>query len=70
MPVALGILSMGEEPLRHDKMQIILRARHRDIEQPAFFLDLGGGAGAEVGRDTAVDRVQDEDRFPFLPLRR
>ena len=49
MPVALGVLPMGEEALRHDEMQIVLRAGHRDIEQPAFLLELGRGAGAEIG---------------------
>ena len=57
MPVALGVLPTGEEPLRHDKMQIILGAGHCDIEQSALFFELGGGAGAEIGRDTAVDGV-------------
>ena len=70
MPIALGVLSMGEEALRHDNMQIVFRAGHRDIEQSAFLLEFGRGAGAEIGRDTAVDRVQDKDCLPFLPLRR
>jgi hypothetical protein len=29
-------------------MQIILGARHGDIQQTPFFLDLGGRPGAEV----------------------
>ena len=29
--VALRMLAMGEEALRHDQMQIVLGARHRDI---------------------------------------
>ena len=39
MPIALGVLPMGEEALRHDEMQIVLGAGHRDIEQSAFLLD-------------------------------
>ena len=70
MPVALGVLPMGEEALRDDKMQMILGAGHRDIEQTALLLDFGGGAGAEIGGNAAVDGVQHEDRFPLLPLRR
>ena len=68
MAVALRVLAMGEEALRHDQMQTVLRPRHGDIEQPALLLDLGRGAGAEVGRDAAVDDVEHEDRLPFLPL--
>ncbi len=41
MAVALRMLAVGEEALRHHQMQIVLGARHRDIEQAAFFLDLG-----------------------------
>ena len=48
MPVALGALAVGEEPLRDDEMQIILGARHGDIQQTPFFLDLGGRPGAKV----------------------
>src|SRR5262245_47830568 len=32
MPVTLSALSMGEEALGNDKMQIVLRAGHPDIE--------------------------------------
>ena len=68
MPVALRVLAMREEALRHDEMQIVLGARHGDIEQPPLLLDLGRRAGAEVGGNAAVDDVEHEDRFPFLPL--
>ena len=70
MPVALGVLAMGEEALRHDEVQIVLGAGHRDIQQSTFLLDLGGGADAEIGGDTAVHCVQHEDGLPLLPLRR
>ena len=66
--VALRILAVGEEALRHHEMQIVLGARHRDVEQAALLLDLGGRAGAEVGRNAAVDDVEHEDRLPFLAL--
>ena len=68
MAVARGGLLMREEALRHDEMQLVLGARHRDIEQPPLLLDLGGRAGAEIGRDAAVDDVEHEDRLPFLAL--
>ena len=66
--VALRVLAMREESLRDHEMQVVLRARHRDIEQAALFLDFFRRSRAEVGRDAAVDDVQDEDRLPFLPL--
>ena len=49
-------------------MQVILGARHRHIEKPAFFLDFCRYPGTEVGRNAAVDDVEHEDRFPFLAL--
>ncbi len=70
MPVALGSLPMGEKALRHDEVQIVLGAGHRDVEEPSLLFDFGRGAGAEIGGDTAVHGVQDEDRLPLLPLRR
>src|ERR1700757_3539345 len=66
MPVALGILAMGEEALRQDEMEIVPGACHRDVEEAPLLLDLGSGAGAEVRRDASIDDVQYEDRFPFL----
>src|SRR6201987_2334535 len=66
MPVALGILAMGEEVLRDGEMEIVPGACHRDIEEAPLLLDVGRGAGAEVRRDASVDDVQYEDRFPFL----
>ncbi|MNP80974.1 hypothetical protein D3C76_1792160 [compost metagenome] len=68
MPVAATRLLGDVEFQRHAQRQLILGARHRDIEQPAFLLDLGALAGAKIGRDAAIDDVQHEDGFPFLPL--
>ena len=58
------------EPLRHEQREVVLRARHRHIQQPAFLLDLGGAPGRHVRRDAAVDDVQHLHRLPFLALRR
>ena len=66
--VALGVLAMGEEALRRDKVQTVLRPGHGDIEQPALLFNFRRRPGAEVGRDAAVDGVEDENRFPFLSL--
>src|SRR5260370_36221942 len=38
--VASRMLAVGEETLRHHEMQIVFRARHGDIKQPAFPLGL------------------------------
>jgi hypothetical protein len=41
--VALRTLTVGEEALRHEQVQIVLGACHRDIEQSAFFGKRRGG---------------------------
>ena len=68
MAITLGMLAMGEEALRHDNVQTVLRPRHRHIEQPALLFDFRRRPRAEIGGDAAVDGVEDEDRLPFLPL--
>ena len=70
MPVAVGVLAVREEALRHDEVQVVLGARHGDVEQAPLLLDLGGRAGAEIGGDAAVDDIEDEHRFPLLSLGR
>ena len=70
MPVAVRVLAVREEALRHDEVQVVLGARHGDVEQAPLLLDLGGRAGAEIGGDAAVDDVEDEHRLPLLPLGR
>ena len=70
VPVAVAALGVDIEALRHDQMQMILGAGHGDVEQPPLFLDLGAGAGREIGRDAAVDAVEQKDRVPFLALGR
>ena len=50
MPIALRVLPMREEALRHDEVKIVLGARHGDIEQAALLLDLG--------RDVPVPRSE------------
>ena len=68
--VTARALLMREEALRHDQVQVIAGARHRHVEETALLLDLGRAAGREIGRDAAVDRVQNEHRLPFLALGR
>jgi hypothetical protein len=31
-------MALGEEALRHHEMEVVLRVRHRDVEQAAFIL--------------------------------
>src|ERR1700730_17287158 len=68
MVVALSVLAMGEEALRDHQMEIVLGARHCDIEEPPLLLNLFRSAGAEVRRNTSIDDIQHEDRLPFLAM--
>src|SRR5450759_3269338 len=68
MAIAISRLLMSKEALRHDEMEIVLGARHRHIEQTALLLELCRRAGAEIGRDAAIDGVEHEDRLPLLSL--
>ncbi len=68
MAVALRRLAMGEEALRHDEVQIILRPRHGDVKQAPLLLDFGRRPGGEIGGDAAVDGVEQKHRLPFLAL--
>jgi hypothetical protein len=65
-PIALRMLPVGEEALRHHEMKVVLGSRHRDVEQATFLLELGRGAGTQVGRHAAVDHVEHVDRLPLL----
>jgi hypothetical protein len=40
MPVPVHPLLMGEEALRDNHVQMILGARHGDVQKPTLFLDL------------------------------
>jgi hypothetical protein len=55
--VPAALLLVREEALRQDQVQVILCARHCDIEKTTLFLNLRGVACAEIRRDAAVDRV-------------
>ena len=68
MAVALRMLAVGEEALRHHQVQVVLGAGHGDVEQAAFFFELRAGAGAEIGGHAAIDHIEHVDRLPFLPL--
>jgi hypothetical protein len=46
VPVAVTPLLMDEKPVRHDQVQMVLRARHGHVEQAALFLDLRRTADA------------------------
>ena len=41
MTVAGSALAMREEALRNHEVQMILRPRHGNVQQPPLFLDLG-----------------------------
>ncbi len=58
MAITVCRLLMSEEALWHNEMKIILGTRHCHIEQTALLLELCSRAGAEIGRDAAVDDVK------------
>src|SRR5579864_6719613 len=60
VPISMGPLAVDEKTLRDDEMQIVFGTRHRDVQKTTLFLQLLGGAGAKVGRNTAIDDVEDE----------
>src|SRR5215469_5165763 len=68
MAVALRVLAMGEEALRDHQMEIVLGARHCDIEEAPLLLDLFRSAGAEVRRNASINDIEHKDRLPFLAL--
>ena len=68
MAVAIARLLGDIEPQRHAQSQVVLGPGHRDIEQTSFLLEFVARPGAEIGGDASIDRVEDEDSLPFLPL--
>jgi hypothetical protein len=64
---ALGLL-VGVEAVRNHQVQLILGARHGDMQQPPLFLDFFHRAGAQVRWNTAVDHIENVDRVPLLTL--
>jgi hypothetical protein len=54
VPVTLGAIAISKEPLRYDQIQIILGARHGNIQQAPLFLDLGRRAGTHFGWQPAI----------------
>ena len=69
MPIAVHTLAVGEETLRHDKMQSVLGPCHGDVEQPALLFDFRRCSSAEIGGNAAVNDIQYEDGFPLLSFR-
>ena len=70
MPVTLGILAMGKEALRHNKVEIVLGASHGDIEQSPFLFQFRRGTDTEIGRHAAIDNIEHINGFPLLALGR
>src|SRR3954468_7609116 len=62
---AVGLI-VGVEALRHDDVELILGARHRDVKEPPLLLDLVRVAGGQIRRDAAINSVEHEHRFPLL----
>ena len=62
MPIAAAGLLVDVKALWHQDVELVLRSRHRDIEQAAFLFDFLSDTGREVGGDTAIDGIQHEYR--------
>jgi hypothetical protein len=69
MTIAMPVLLGAEEPQRLHQVQVLPGAGHRDVEEPAFFLDLRRAADRHVRRDAAVGDVEHEHSIPFLAFR-
>jgi len=57
-----------KKSLRNDKVEAVFRPGHADVKQAALLFDFVRRAGAQIGGDAAVNDVEDEDRFPLLPI--
>ena len=68
MLVATTGLAVHVEPMRHDQRQLVLGARHGNVQQTALLLDLLGITCRHVGGNAAVDDVEHEYRLPLLAL--
>jgi hypothetical protein len=65
--VALCVLAMDKETLRDDEMKIVFGARHRNIEEAALLLDLGGGASANPASPTERIERRQAAEIPGAP---
>ena len=68
MPVAVARLLVDIKSLRHHQCLLIHGTCHAHVEEPAFFLDLGGASGGHVARNAAIDNIEKENRAPFPAL--
>src|SRR5438046_1787602 len=58
----------GVESVRVEQVQMVARARHRDVEQAALLVDLLWCPGRHVRRYAAVNHVEHIHHIPFLAL--
>ena len=70
MAIAMPLLMSAEEAQWLHQVQMLPRARHRHVEEAAFFLDLLMVPHSHVRGDTAIGDVEHEYDIPFLALRR
>ena len=70
MAIPVRALAMAEETLRHEQVEFVSGACHRDIKNTPLLLDFGVRACGEIRGDASVDDVQHKDRPPFLTLGR
>jgi hypothetical protein len=70
MTIGIPMLMGAEEPQWLNQVQVLPGARHGDVKETAFFLDLFGTVDRHVGRDAGVRDVEHEYDVPLLALRR
>src|SRR6516164_11739018 len=65
---AMAMLVRKVETQRLQQIKMLPRPGHRHIEEPPLLVDLLEFAGCHIGRNAAVDEVENKDRVPFLPF--
>ena len=70
MTIAMSMLMSAEEAQWLHQVQMLPRARHGDVKEAAFFLDLLAAVDRHVRRNAAIGYVEYKHGIPLLALRR
>ena len=68
--IAVSMLMSAEESQWVHQVQMLPRARHGDVKEAAFFLDLLAAVDRHVRRNAAIGYVEYKHGIPLLALRR
>ena len=66
MTVAEARLARNVVLERRNQVEIVLRARHGDVQESPLFFDLVRTSRGELRRKITVGDIQNVDRVPFL----